>query len=110
MNTKRIKPLIGEVWLADLGMIAKTRPVLVLTYPNDDDARMLAIVAPLTSQIRNLSGEIVLPKIKWLLKLSAVNIQGLASIDKNSLVVKLGSLPKKNYDEIKAAMRQLLDL
>jgi mRNA-degrading endonuclease toxin of MazEF toxin-antitoxin module len=32
----------GEVWLVDLGMVAKVRPCLVLSIPND----MNSIVAP----------------------------------------------------------------
>lgn len=42
---------VGEVWFAELGMAEKSRPVLVLTVPQPDDARALVIVAPLTSQI-----------------------------------------------------------
>jgi mRNA interferase MazF len=41
-------PQPGEVWFAELGMAEKSRPVLVLAYPDSDDARALVIVAPLT--------------------------------------------------------------
>lgn len=34
MNTR---PKAGEVWFADLGMIEKGRPVLVLYYPEPKD-------------------------------------------------------------------------
>jgi hypothetical protein len=44
------EPCPGEVWFADLGMVEKSRPVLVLAYPQPADARALAVVAPLTSQ------------------------------------------------------------
>lgn len=53
-----MKPKTGEVWYADLGMTEKGRPVLVLSYPEPDDARALVVVAPLTSQIRGLRGEV----------------------------------------------------
>ena len=33
------EPQAGEVWFADLGMAEKCRPVLVLAFPGDDDAR-----------------------------------------------------------------------
>lgn len=108
MNTK--KPQAGEIWIADLGMVAKTRPVLILSYPSPSDARMLAIVAPLTSQIRNQSGEVYIGKPKWLPKESAVNIQALASIDKNSLERKMGVLPAKDYALIKEEIKKLLAL
>ena len=71
MNTK---PCAGDVWLADLGYAAKTRPVLVLAAPDDSGARALFIVAPLTSQLRGLRGEVALGKVRWLPKPSAVNV------------------------------------
>ncbi|MCB1079859.1 MAG: hypothetical protein KDM64_18720 [Verrucomicrobiae bacterium] len=37
----------AEVWFAELGMVEKCRPVLVLAAPLPDDARALVIVAPL---------------------------------------------------------------
>ena len=72
---------VGEVWFADLAMAEKSRPVLVLAVPGDADARALVIVAPLTSQIRGMRGEVNLGKPRWLSKPSAVNVQGLASFD-----------------------------
>ena len=107
MNTK---PKPGEVWFADLGMIEKGRPVVVLHYPTPDDARALAIVAPLTSQIRGMRGEVDLGHPKWLPKPSAVNVQGLASFDHHKLTRKFGKLSQPHYSEVKAAISELLSL
>ena len=57
------EPKPGEVWFADLGMVEKSRPVLVLAYPEPADARALVIVAPLTSQIRGQRGEVPCPSL-----------------------------------------------
>ena len=35
----RTEPRPGEVWFAELGMIEKSRPVLILAYPQPADAR-----------------------------------------------------------------------
>ena len=107
MNTD---PLPGEVWFAELGMVGKSRPVLVLAYPGDSDARALAVVAPLTSQIRGGRGEVDLGKPRWLSKPSAVNVQGLASIDHHYLTRRLGTLSHEQYGAIKTAIRGLLGL
>ncbi len=107
MNTE---PNPGEVWFAELGVVEKSRPVLVLPYPKDSDVRALAIVAPLTSQIRGGRGEVDLGKPRWLPKHSAVNIQGLASLDHHALVRKLGTLDHEQYETVKAAIRELLGL
>jgi mRNA-degrading endonuclease toxin of MazEF toxin-antitoxin module len=103
-------PRAGEVWFADLGMVEKSRPVLVLAYPQPADARALVVVAPLTSQIRGLRGEVPLGKPRWLPKLSAVNLQGLGSFDPGKLARHLGTLSTEQYDAVKAALRDLLRL
>jgi mRNA interferase MazF len=106
----RIDPQPGEVWFADLGITAKNRPVLVLHVPEDDDARSLVIVAPLTSQIRGRRGEVDLGKPRWLPKPSAVNVQGLASFDPGCLSRRLGVLGASDISRVKNALRDLLNL
>lgn len=100
----------GEVWTVDFGFAAKQRPVVVLAFPQPQDARALVVVAPLTSQIRGFRGEVSLGKPRWLPKPSAVNIQGLASIDQHSLLRKLGKLTPSQLEAVKAAIRDLLGL
>jgi mRNA-degrading endonuclease toxin of MazEF toxin-antitoxin module len=104
------EPRPGEVWFAELGMVEKSRPVLVLAFPQDNDARALTVVAPLTSQIRGGRGEVDLGKPRWLPKPSAVNVQGLASLDHHLLARKLGTLSQEHYEAVKAAIRELLGL
>ncbi len=105
-----IEPNPGEVWVVDFGTTAKQRPVVVLAFPQPQDARALVVVAPLTSQIRGLRGEVDIGKPKWLSKHSAVNVQGLASIDPISLERKLGRLPSSQFDTVKDSIRELLNL
>ena len=105
MNTE---PRPGEVWIVDFGLRAKQRPVLILAYPQPEDAR--ALVVPLTSQLRGLRGEVDLGKPRWLPKHSAVNVQGFASIDHHSLIRKLGRLTDGQLGEVKSAIRDLLEL
>ena len=105
-----IRPKASEVWFAELGIVEKGRPVLVLSYPKPDDARALAIVAPLTSQIRSMRGEVDLGHPKWLPKRSAVNVQGLASFDRHKLKRRLGTLSAQQLGLVKDAIRDLLGL
>lgn len=104
------EPQAGEVWFADLGMVGKSRPVLVLAFPGGNDARSLAIVAPLTSQIRGMRGEVDLGKPRWLPKHSAVNVQWLASFDHHKLSRRMGVLTKAEMDQVKESLRDLLGL
>ncbi len=104
------EPRAGEVWFAELGMVEKSRPVLVLAFPGDQDARSLAVVAPLTSQIRRMRGEVDLGKPRWLPKHSAVNVQGLASFDQRKLIRRMGELDPSQLAAVKTALRDLLGL
>ena len=104
------EPQAGEVWYADLGIAEKSRPVLVLAYPRETDARSLVIVVPLTSQLRGMRGEVDLGKPRWLPKRSAANVQGLASFDPHKLARRMGALTKSEMDRVKEAVRDLLDL
>lgn len=91
-------------------MVEKSRPVLVLAFPDDDDARALVVVAPLTSQIRGMRGEVDLGKPRWLPKHSAVNVQGIASFDPRKLTRRMGQLNPAQLAEVKAALRDLFGL
>lgn len=105
-----IDAIPGEVWMVDFGLFAKQRPVLVLAFPQPQDARALVVVVPLTSQQRGLRGEVDIGKPRWLPKHSAANVQGFASIDQNALLRKLGRLPDAQFQMVKTAVRDLLDL
>lgn len=107
MNTD---PKPGEVWFADLGMAAKSRPVLILAYPEENDARSLVVVAPLTSQMYGMRGEVPLGKVHWLPKPSAVNVQGLASFDRHKLARRMGTLSANAFEGVKVSLRDLLQL
>ena len=106
----RTDPKVGEVWFAELGMVEKSRPVLVLAVPGDHDARALVVVAPLTSQIRGMTGEVNLGKPHWLPKPSAVNVQGLASFTQRKLVRRMGELTPQQMEDVKTGLRTFLNL
>ena len=57
-----------------------------------------------------MRGEIDLGKPRWLSKPSAVNLQGLASFDRHELTRRMGSLTKDQMDQVKASLRNILDL
>jgi mRNA-degrading endonuclease toxin of MazEF toxin-antitoxin module len=100
----------SEVWFAELGMVEKSRPVLLLAIPEAEDARALVIVAPLTSQIRGMRGEVDLGKPRWLPKPSAVNVQGLTSFDRSRLVRRMGALTSEQTERVNATLRDILNL
>ena len=52
----------GEVWLVDLGLVAKTRPCVVLSDFPADDELALVVVVPHTTALRNNRWELNIPK------------------------------------------------
>jgi mRNA interferase MazF len=100
----------GEIWLADLGMVAKTRPVLVISREDNDPPRALVIQVPLTTQNRGSEYEVDLGKLPFLRESSVANVQGLQSIPSSRLEYKLGQLSAEQYEQVKATLRFALDL
>lgn len=82
----------GEVWLADLGLAAKTRPVVIVSRQDPNPPRALALYVPLTTQHRLSSYEVQLPKLPFLDRDSVANVQGLGSIPIVRLERRLGTL------------------
>ncbi len=88
-----MNPKPGEVWLVDLGLAAKTRPVVVVSRYDPNPPRALIIYILLTTQNRGSQYEVILPKLGFLKRDSIANVQGLASIPNIRLERKLGVLP-----------------
>ena len=69
----------GQVYLVDLGMAAKTRPMLVVSRRDDDAPRALSVCAPITTSTRQSEYEIPIGKLKSLQYTSCVNCSRFAS-------------------------------
>jgi mRNA interferase MazF len=105
-----MKPRPGEVWLADLGLSAKVRPVVIMSRDDPDPPRALIIYVPLTTQNRQSAYEVALPKLRFLNQDSFVNVQGIGSLPTVRLERRLGQLPDTVMDNIKHAIAFALDL
>jgi len=100
----------GEVWLADLGLAAKTRPVVIVSRSDPDPPRALVIYVPLTTQNRQSGYEVPIPKVSFLDALSVANVQGIGSIPAVRLERRLGRLPEGALAEIRKALLFALNL
>ncbi|MDF0644557.1 MAG: type II toxin-antitoxin system PemK/MazF family toxin [Nitrospira sp.] len=100
----------GEIWLADLGLAAKVRPVLVVSRHDPDAPRALTIYLPLTTQHRGSPYEVPVGSLQFLDQASVVNVQGVGAVIEPRLVRKLGSLPADTFTKVKEALRFICDL
>ena len=104
-----MSPHPGEVWLADLGLAAKTRPVVIVSRFDPDAPHALVIDVPLTTQNRMSRYEVPLPKLPFLDRDSVANVQGVASIPTVHLQRRLGRLSGAVMAELKRSLAFALD-
>ena len=105
-----MNPQPGEIWLADLGFAAKTRPVVIVSRQDPDPPRALVLYVPLTTQRRNSPYEVPLPPLPFLDRESVANIQGLGSLPTARLERKIGRLATEVMERLKDALAFALDL
>jgi mRNA interferase MazF len=105
-----MNPRPGEIWLADLGLAAKTRPVIIVSREGSDPPRSLVLYVPLTTQRRDSPYEVPLPRLPFLDRESVANVQGLGSLPTVRLERKIGRLPTGVMQQIKGALAFALDL
>jgi len=105
-----MNPQPGEVWLADLGLAAKTPRVVIVSRLDPQAPRALVLYVPLTTQNRTSTYEVVIPRLSFLDRESVANVQGLGSIPTVRLERRLGQLPERTIADLKAALMFALEL
>ena len=83
-------PERGEVWLVDLGYVAKVRPCLVISIPALVKDRALVTLVPHTTAPRDSRFEVNIRVI--FLKPGAFDVQNLITVPHAKLLRKLGEL------------------
>ena len=97
-------PTRGDVWLVDLGMVAKVRPCLVLSIPADDDNdRVLTTLVPHTTSMRGSRFEIR-SNVRFL-KPGAFDAQNIITIPTVKLIRHLGTLPDNQMIDAEHAVK-----
>lgn len=105
-----MNPTPGEIYLVDLGVVGKVRPAVIVSREDPNSVRAVAICAPLTTQNRDSAYEVALGKLRFLEKESWVNVQGLMSLGHQELIRPLGRVSVLQLNQVKTALRFLLDL
>jgi mRNA interferase MazF len=98
----------GEIWLADLGFLAKVRPVLVLSAESRDDERAIVTYVARTTSLRGTRYE-VLHSSQGFAE-GAFDAQGIGSVPQAKLIRKLGRLDAATLVLVENAVRAWLHL
>ncbi len=93
----------GEIWLVDLGMVAKTRPVLILSVAYDDHERAIVTFVPRTLSVRGTRFEV--PHAARGLDAGAFDAQGIAGAPAVQLIRRLGAIDNPTLVQIETAVR-----
>ena len=90
-----MNPARGEVWLFDLGMVEKVRPVLVVSVRCTDQDRALVTVVPHTTALRGSQYEIAVDVP--FLKPGAFLVQSVATYPHARTIRRLGVLKEAQF-------------
>ena len=103
------KPARSEVWLVDLGLVAKVRPCVVLSIPADNDNdRVLTTIVPHTTSTRESRFEVA-SDVRFLKK-GAFDAQNIVTVPTVKLVRRLGTLANDQMARVEVAVRLWLGL
>ncbi len=97
-----ISPERGEVWLVDLGYVAKVRPCLVISIPALKRDRALATLVPHTTSARASRFEVDV-KARFL-KPGVFDVQNVITIPYAKLLKKLGQLNAEQLAQVEDAL------
>jgi mRNA interferase MazF len=103
-------PKPGEVYIVDLGMAGKVRPVVIVSREDANSPRALAIAVPLTSESRGSKYEFKMPQVPWLRLQSFGNVQGIGSVEHNELLTKRGKFDGAVLRQIRDAIQWALEI
>ncbi len=99
-------PIRGEVWLVDLGYVAKVRPCLVVSIPTLMQDRALVTLVPHTTSRRGSRFEVDV-KVRFLKpgafdvqNPGAFDVQNLVTIPHSKLLRKLGELDSEQLSRV----------
>jgi mRNA interferase MazF len=95
-------PARGEVWLVDLGYVAKVRPCLVISISALIQDRALATLIPHTTSPRGSRFEVDV-KVRFL-KPGAFDVQNLVTIPYAKLLRKLGELDSGQLSQVEEVL------
>lgn len=92
----------GDVWLVDLGYVAKVRPCLVVSIPALAQDRALATLIPHTTSPRNSRFEVQV-QVPFL-RTGVFDLQNIVTIPHAKLLRKLGSLTTVQMMELEEVL------
>ena len=106
-----IQPKPGEVWWVDLGVIAKIRPMMIVSREDANPERALAVCVPCTTVIRGGQYEVDLPRVRWMGSDKGVaNVLGIQSVEHHRFERRAGRYEASVLEAVRKKLAWMLDL
>ncbi|MEZ5387116.1 MAG: type II toxin-antitoxin system PemK/MazF family toxin [Prosthecobacter sp.] len=104
----RLTAVRGEIWLIDLGMVQKTRPVLVLSVAYKDEERALVSYVVRTTSVRGTEYEVPHQAPKFLP--GVFDAQSIGTVPDVQLIRRLTVCDAATLENVEAALKRWLGL
>ena len=104
----RVTAVRGEIWLADLGMAQKIRPVLVLSVAYKENERAVVTFIGRTTSLRNSEYEIahVAPRFDA----GAFDVQGISTVPDAYLIRRIAICDNATLEKVESALLKWLGI
>ena len=98
----------GEIWLIDLGMVQKTRPVLILSVPYKDEERTLMSYVVRTTSLRGTKYEVPHSGPKF--HPGAFDVQSIGTVPDVQLIRRMTMCDANTLEKVEVALTKWLGL
>ena len=98
----------GEIWLVDLGMVQKVRPVVVLSVQFEDHERALVTYVPRTTSLRHSRFEVAHQGRGF--QPGAFDAQSIGTVPSAKFIRKIASLDAATLAQVENTVRNWLGL
>lgn len=102
----RTRPIRGEIWLIDLGLAQKTRPVVIMSVEPTADERVVVTYVARTTSVRGTRFEV--PHEARGFKPGAFDAQSIGTVPTARLVRRIGVLDDDTMACVQTALRAWL--
>jgi len=100
----------GDVVIVDLGMVAKSRPGVVVSIARPDSQRNMSIIVPISTEIRNGETEIPLGKVPWLRQESVIQLLWIRGVDNAKIEHNITTLNPDIFRKVEDGLARILGL
>ena len=103
-------PKPGEVYWVDLGVVAKHRPLMVVSREDPQAERALAVCVPLIASDRGGNYEVPVPRVRWMpgADEGVANVQGITSLEHHRLERRVARFDPAVIQSVRKAISWML--